>query len=72
VLIAPVQDFQQGLAQQVRPDVGLGEEAGPDAGAEFHGALVRHFGDFDVGYWQVLPFRIGSAGGKQPQEVALA
>ena len=72
VLVAAVQDFQQGLAQQVGPDVGLGEEAGPDPGAEFHGALVRHLGDLDVGHRQVLPLRIGAAGGEQAQEVALA
>ena len=72
VFIAPVQDFEQGFTQQVGPDVGLREEAGPDPGTEFYGTFVRDFGDVDVGHRQVLPFRVGAAGGEQSQEVALA
>ena len=72
MLVAAVQDVHEGAPQEIGARVRLGEEPGPDARAELHGALVRHFGDLDVGHGQVFPLRIGSAGGQQPEEVRLA
>ena len=66
-----VHDSAKGLAQQVGPDVGLGEEAGPDPGTEFPCALVRPPGDLDVGHRQVLPPGIRAARGEQAPAVAL-
>ena len=70
VLVAAVQDLQQGPAHQRRVVVGLGEPARPHPRAEAGDAAVVHRRRDDVAHRPVLDVGVAAAAGQQPQEVA--
>ena len=72
VLVAPVQDLQQGPADQGRLLVGLREPARPHPRAEPEPTGVRHRHRLDVADRAVLGVGVAAARRDQPQEVRLA
>ena len=71
VVVAAVEDLQQGPAHQLGVLVGLHEPPWPDPRPQLGAAGVVHRRDRDLTDRQVLAVGVAAAGGQQPQEVGL-